>query len=101
MFKTQAQEENSILNKNVHVFDGTSTELSEPKNVLIADGKIETISTSAIKTDQKTQIINGKGNTLMPGLIDFHVDMILEAFTLDELFPLILQRSINWKKRGN
>src|SRR5215468_10719254 len=63
-----------VLFQNVRVFDGKSGTLSGPSNVLVRANKIERISTAAIATDgsAKTQIIEGSGRTLMPGLIDVH-----------------------------
>src|SRR5215467_13006846 len=63
-----------ILFQNVRVFDGKSGGLSGPRNVLIRGNKIERISAAPIPTDRsaKTQIIEGSGRTLMPGLIDVH-----------------------------
>jgi imidazolonepropionase-like amidohydrolase len=63
-----------VLFQNVRVFDGKSGALSDPSNVLVRGNKIERISTAPIPTDRsaKTQIIEGGGRTLMPGLIDAH-----------------------------
>src|SRR5499425_3226729 len=63
-----------VLFQNVRVFDGKSGVLSGPSNVLVRGNKIERISTAPIATDRsaKTQMIEGGGRTLMPGLIDAH-----------------------------
>jgi len=63
-----------VLFQNVRVFDGKSGALSGPSNVLVRGNKIERISTAPIPTDRsaRTQIIEGSGRTLMPGLIDAH-----------------------------
>jgi imidazolonepropionase-like amidohydrolase len=63
-----------VLFQNVRVFDGKSGVLSGPTNVLVRGNKIERISTAPIPTDRSanTQIIEGGGRTLMPGLIDAH-----------------------------
>src|SRR5215469_7320391 len=63
-----------VLFPHVRVFDGKSGVLSGPSNVLVRGNKIERISTAPIATDRsaKTQIIEGGGRTLMPGLIDAH-----------------------------
>ena len=62
------------LFQNVRVFDGKTTSLSGPRNVLVRGNKIERISTSPIPTDRSatTTLIDGGGRTLMPGLIDAH-----------------------------
>ena len=66
--------ENVILFENVRIFDGESEQLSEPRNVLVRGNMVEKISAEAIPTDRSAniKIINGKGRTLMPGLIDMH-----------------------------
>ena len=62
------------LFQNVRIFDGKSTTLSGPRNVLVRGNKIERISTDPIPTDRSatTMLIDGGGSTLMPGLIDMH-----------------------------
>ena len=62
------------LFQNVRIFDGKSTTLSGPRNVLVRGNKIERISTGPIPTDRSatTTLIDGGGRTLMPGLIDMH-----------------------------
>jgi imidazolonepropionase-like amidohydrolase len=62
------------LFQNVRVFDGRSSALSGPRNVLVRGNKIERIATGAIQTDRSatTVLIDGGGRTLMPGLIDMH-----------------------------
>jgi imidazolonepropionase-like amidohydrolase len=76
-----------VLFQNVRVFDGKSGTLSGPSNVLVRGNKIERISTAPIPTDRsaKTQIIEGSGRTLMPGLIDAHWHAMLIRATPDEL----------------
>src|SRR5215471_16595137 len=70
----QAVQPTIVLFQNVRVFDGKSATLSVPSDVLVRRNKIERISTAPIPTDRsaKTQIIEGRGRTLMPGLIDAH-----------------------------
>ena len=62
------------LFNNVRVFDGKSTSLSEPTNVLVRGNLIERISQAPIAVDRSatTRIIDGGGRTLMPGLTDAH-----------------------------
>lgn len=62
------------LFQNVRIFDGKSSALSGPRNVLVRGNQIERISTSPIPTDRSasTVLIDGGGRTLMPGLIDVH-----------------------------
>ena len=76
------QEPQTFLFQNVRIFDGTSSELSPPSNVLVRGSTIEEISTDPIPVDRtaNTQVIDGGGRTLMPSLIDAHVH--LEMWTL-------------------
>ena len=62
------------LFQNVRVFDGKNPTLTGPTNVLVRANTIEKISNLPIPADRSgnTQIINGGGRTLMPGLIDVH-----------------------------
>lgn len=76
-----------VLFENVRVFDGTSSALSAPSNVLVRGNIIERITTSPIPVDRRadTRIIQGGGRTLMPGLIDVHVHMTFGALSMTEL----------------
>lgn len=62
------------LFQNVRVFDGKSSALSGPSNVLVRGNTIERVATGPIPTDAgaATVVIEGGGRTLMPGLIDAH-----------------------------
>jgi hypothetical protein len=69
--EAKAAAESRILFENVRIFDGASSELSAPSNVLVHGNIIEKISREKIPADG-ARIINGGGRTLMPGLIDAH-----------------------------
>ena len=62
------------LFQNVRIFDGKSTALSAPSNVLVRGNIIERVSTSPINVDTNANVtvIAGGGRVLMPGLIDAH-----------------------------
>jgi imidazolonepropionase-like amidohydrolase len=62
------------LFQNVRIFDGKSSVLTGPSNVLVSGNRIERISTDPIPADRSatTVLIEGGGRTLMPGLIDMH-----------------------------
>ncbi len=72
-----------ILINNVEIFNGKDKK-NIKGNVLIEDNIITKISTGEIITDRNetTQIIDGQGKFLMPGLIDAHVHLILESIPL-------------------
>jgi imidazolonepropionase-like amidohydrolase len=62
------------LFQNVRIFDGRSSALSGPRNVLVRGNSIERISTDPIPVERSATAvrIDGGGRTLMPGLIDAH-----------------------------
>ncbi|MGE0525244.1 MAG: amidohydrolase family protein [Variibacter sp.] len=62
----------STLFQNVRIFDGKSSSLSAPSNVLVKGNIIERISTATIDAEPGTAVVAGGGRTLMPGLIDAH-----------------------------
>src|SRR5262247_3951718 len=76
------------LLQNVRIFDGKSTTLSGPRNMLVRGNKIERISTDPIPTDGSatTMLIDGGGRTLMPGLIDAHWHAMLIRVTPEQSF---------------
>ncbi len=79
-YSKQLVEENRnafpILFKNVHIFNGKDSSLVLNKDVLVENGFIKSITEhSETKNDQAYHIIDGKGKTLMPGLIDAHVHL--------------------------
>jgi imidazolonepropionase-like amidohydrolase len=64
----------TTLFQNVRIFNGKSAELSAPSNVLVRGNKIAAISTQPIAVDRRadTNIVDGGGRTLMPGLSDMN-----------------------------
>ena len=75
-----------ILIENVRILDHKTASLTIPMNVLISDQKIKKISSTSISTKgQEVVKINGKGKTLMPGLIDVHVHMVFGALTMQQM----------------
>ncbi len=75
----QAATNHSVtLFENVRIFDGVGDQLSAPMNVLVRGNTIEKISSDPIPTDRRadTQLIDGAGRTLMPGLIDAHTHVV-------------------------
>lgn len=77
----QAARPTALLFENVRVFDGKSTVLSPPSNVLVVGNRIHTVSTAPIAPEPGLQVrtIAGRGRTLMPGLIDAHVHLMMAA----------------------
>jgi len=67
-----------ILFTNVNIFDGEHEELIGDANVLVEGNLITHISTMTISADGAT-VVDGKGRTLMPGLIDAHYHPMFAA----------------------
>jgi imidazolonepropionase-like amidohydrolase len=74
----------STLFRRVRIFDGIGTALSEPMDVLIRGNVIERISSEPIQVDDLANVtaIAGEGRTLMPGLIDAHVHMVMSTLPI-------------------
>ncbi len=62
----------TTLFTNVNIFDGTTDELVTGRDVLVENNLITRIARDISAPDGAT-VIDGKGMTLMPGLIDSHV----------------------------
>lgn len=98
-------EKAKTLVRSVRVFDG-ETFLPQLQDVLIADGAIESLTatdTSGTETPSDTDVIDGTGHTLTPGIIDCHVHVCisdagsLTAFT--EPFSLQFYKSVTHLQR--
>jgi imidazolonepropionase-like amidohydrolase len=74
----------AVLFENVRVFDGTSARLTGPLHVLVVGSTIRSISSAPIvpPADAVVTRIAGSGHTLMPGLIDAHVHLMLMSLPL-------------------
>ncbi|KOO15608.1 amidohydrolase [Vibrio xuii] len=73
----------STLFTNVDIFNGTENKLYEDHNVLVVDNKISKISKENIDAADAT-VIDGQGKTLMPGLIEGHGHLLMNAGTLND-----------------
>jgi imidazolonepropionase-like amidohydrolase len=76
-------QERDILFRNVHVFDGVGPERSGPTNVLVRGNLIHAIGPALDAPGAR--VIDGRGRTLMPGLIDVHVHMTFSAMDMATL----------------
>jgi len=74
-----------LIISNVKILDHSTSSLTKPKNILITDGVITKIDDQKITAEPGTVLINGKGRSLIPGLIDVHVHMVFGALTMSEL----------------
>lgn len=72
--------QSTILITNVQIFNGKDNKTIQG-NILIENNIIKTISANPIAVDKsgKTQIIDGLGKFVMPGLIDAHVHLLFES----------------------
>ena len=73
-----------VLIRDVRVFDGVGPALSAPTHVLIRGKTIEAIG-AGIEAPAGARVIEGRGRTLMPGLIDVHVHMTFSAMDMATL----------------
>ncbi len=78
-----------VVFKNVQIFDGISSKLSAPSDVLVVGNKISNIVDSGtpipIPLNAQVTHIDGTDHVLMPGLIDNHVHIVMSASKLDQL----------------
>lgn len=65
-----------ILIKNVNIWDGTSDNLKNDQQVLIENHLIKTIG-ATVSVPAGAEIIDGQGGTLIPGLIDAHLHLMI------------------------
>ncbi len=64
---------------NVNIFDGKSDKLHMNRRVLIEGNLIKTIGDENLGGAEHATVIDGGGRTLMPGLIDGHAHMMINA----------------------
>ncbi|ODS63790.1 MAG: hydrolase [Arenimonas sp. SCN 70-307] len=78
-----AAAQDAIVFQGVRVFDGVGPALSEPTNVRVSGNRIEAIGPTV--STEGARVIDGRGRTLMPGLIDVHVHMTFSAMDMATL----------------
>jgi imidazolonepropionase-like amidohydrolase len=76
---------NEILFRNVRVLDVVGGRLGSPTRVLIRGNRIARIDPSATAV-AGALTIDGKGQTLMPGMIDVHVHLTFGSMLLKDLY---------------
>jgi imidazolonepropionase-like amidohydrolase len=83
-----------VLFTNVDVFDGVNETLMKDVNVVVTGNKITKISKENLAV-AGGRVIDGKGHTLMPGIIEGHSHLALSGVTFtDVLFELPGYQSI-------
>ena len=74
--------ETIYLLKPTHVFDGESAQLHDNWVVLVRGQKIEAVGpASEVKAPADTKVIELRGMTLLPGLIDAHSHILLHPYS--------------------
>ena len=63
----------TLVFTNARVFDGKSGDCPEGMSVLVEDERIREVSAKKVKTPKNARVIDVRGRTLMPGLIDAHM----------------------------
>jgi imidazolonepropionase-like amidohydrolase len=71
--------------RNVRVLDVVHGRLGSPTNVVVRGNTIAAIGSSA-DAASSAKTIDGKGRTIMPGLIDVHVHLTFGALSLGDLY---------------
>lgn len=74
----------NTLFRNVRVLDVRAGRLGDPTDVFVRGNIIDTIG-SGQQPDAATTVIDGRGRTLMPGLIDNHVHLMFGSTTMEQL----------------
>jgi imidazolonepropionase-like amidohydrolase len=72
----------SVLFRDATIFDGESAQLRESAHARVVDGLIQEISDTPLSVPPDTDIVECKGRTLMPGLIDAHVHVYAASVNL-------------------
>lgn len=75
---------NVVLITNANVFDGQHEQLASGMSVLVEGNKISKIANS-IAPPKGAAVIDAKGKTLMPGLIDAHWHVMMSEPSLPEI----------------
>lgn len=78
-----AQAAPDLLFRGVRVFDGVGPALSAPTDVLVRGGLIVKVAPG--QPAGQARVIEGRGRTLMPGLIDVHVHMHFTSLLMQQL----------------
>jgi imidazolonepropionase-like amidohydrolase len=70
----------AILLKDVNIFNGKDDRIEENLSILIRDGKIAEISSKPVlPAGEEVQTIDCEGMTVLPGLINLHAHLSLDA----------------------
>lgn len=70
-----------VVFRDVLVFDGTSDRVSGPTTVVVRGNIIAAIGPNAEAQGADATVIEGRGRTIMPGMIDNHVHMMFNSLS--------------------
>ena len=76
-----------VLFRNGALLDPTQPELLPGHDVLVEDGLVREVSDRPI-TSSRARVVDLKGKTIMPGLIDLHVHVVAVEFNLPRVATL-------------
>lgn len=76
-----------VVVKNCKILNTRTLVLEEAANVLIEEGMIARISADEL-TAPDAEVVEAKGMTLMPGMIDCHVHVVASSFNLGRVAAL-------------
>lgn len=110
LYSVAQENTTAILFENVAVFDGKSEKLLLNQNVLVRGNTIVALSSTPLVREAGTMVIDGRGKTLIPGMIDVHVHMIFGSLTMrdmmapdvspETLFAKVVPQAENMLMRG-
>jgi imidazolonepropionase-like amidohydrolase len=103
-----ATTENTVLIKNVSIFDGTSDRLITGQDVILRGNKVDKLTETGGEEASYDELIDGNGGVLMPGLIDAHTHLaicasipkMMSAYTWDYIGPLMGAEAERYLMRG-
>ena len=86
VLKAQMMNPTKILITDVNIFNGKDNKITKA-NIFIEGNTIKTISENPIPVDRSanTQIIQGAGKYVMPGLIDAHTHLLFESMSAPQV----------------
>jgi imidazolonepropionase-like amidohydrolase len=82
----------STVFEGIQVFDGVHPATKDSMHVLVEDNEIKEVSAKPVGVGDADRI-DGRGKTLMPGLIDNHVHIYIESLKLHPPEPPITYRA--------
>jgi imidazolonepropionase-like amidohydrolase len=89
-----------LLIQNAHIVDGSSPERGDPVSVLVEGNRVREVGAGL--TSPNAEVLDLKGRTLMPGLIDAHVHVVASVADLGKNAllpdPLVTARAFSIMK---